>query len=169
VRWKPPPASSKSLGGTADIGWRVEFRSMEVQLTDFENAAFTVFTVLASRVMLFFDLNLYLPLSQVDENMRRAQKRDAVKTERFFFSQSLMPADDGACPAAPASRWPSAKEVAEESAPVSALPSELRLPAALRSGPTPRRDSTDEMTSPPMARPPDGHTPSLGPSKVHPP
>ena len=24
------------------IGWRTEFRSMEIQLTDFENAAFTV-------------------------------------------------------------------------------------------------------------------------------
>ena len=32
VRWKPPPMASKSLGGDADIGWRVEFRSMEVPL-----------------------------------------------------------------------------------------------------------------------------------------
>merc|ERR1719484_525814 len=72
VRWKPPPPSSLHLGGTHPIGWRVEFRSMEVQLTDFENAAFTAFIVLASRVMLFFDLNLYIPISKVDENMRRA-------------------------------------------------------------------------------------------------
>ena len=49
VRWKPPPASSTRLGGSADIGWRVEFRSMEVQLTDFENAAFTVRTSSAAR------------------------------------------------------------------------------------------------------------------------
>jgi len=91
VRWKPPPASSKRLGGDADIGWRVEFRSMEVQLTDFENAAFTVFIVLASRVILYFDLNLYLPLSKVDENMRRAETRDALREQKFWFSQSLMP------------------------------------------------------------------------------
>jgi glutamate--cysteine ligase catalytic subunit len=32
-RWKPPPVGS-------DIGWRVEFRTMEIQLTDFENAAY---------------------------------------------------------------------------------------------------------------------------------
>lgn len=38
---------------------------MEVQLTDFENAAFTVFVVLLQRVILFFDLNLYIPLSLV--------------------------------------------------------------------------------------------------------
>jgi len=93
VRWKPPPASSKHLGvgGDLDIGWRVEFRSMEVQMTDFENAAFTVFIVLASRVILYFDLNLYVPLSKVDDNMRRAQKRDALQTQSFWFSQCLMP------------------------------------------------------------------------------
>jgi glutamate--cysteine ligase catalytic subunit len=35
MRWKPPPHN-------APMGWRVEFRPMEVQFTDFENAAFTV-------------------------------------------------------------------------------------------------------------------------------
>ena len=68
VRWKPPPKRTSSCG--PHIGWRVEFRSMEVQLTDFENAAFTVFIALVSRVILAFDLNLYIPLSKVDENMR---------------------------------------------------------------------------------------------------
>jgi hypothetical protein len=38
---------------------------MEVQLTDFENAAFTVFVVLVTRVMLAFDLSFYIPLSKV--------------------------------------------------------------------------------------------------------
>jgi len=33
---------------------------MEVQLTDFENAAFTVFVVLVSRVILYFNLNFYM-------------------------------------------------------------------------------------------------------------
>ena len=47
------------------MGWRVELRTMETQFTDFENAAFTVFIVLASRVILAFELNLYIPLSQV--------------------------------------------------------------------------------------------------------
>jgi glutamate--cysteine ligase catalytic subunit len=91
VRWKPPPASSTFLGGTADIGWRVEFRSMEISMTDFENAAFTVFIVLVSRIILYFNLNLYLPLSKVDENMRRAQTRDALHTQKMWFSQNLMP------------------------------------------------------------------------------
>jgi len=83
VRWKPPPAKSDS-----HIGWRTEFRSMEVQLTDFENAAFTVFVVLVSRVILYFNLNFYMPISCVDCNMRRAAERDAVTQGKFCFRQS---------------------------------------------------------------------------------
>lgn len=58
LRFKPPPPS-------APIGWRVEFRSMEVQITDFENAAFSIFIVLLSRAILSFGLNFYLPISKV--------------------------------------------------------------------------------------------------------
>jgi glutamate--cysteine ligase catalytic subunit len=82
VRWKPPPPNS-------DIGWRVEFRSMEAQLTDFENAAYTILTVLLSRVLLYFRLNLYIPLSKVDENMATAHKRNAVIEQKFWFRKHM--------------------------------------------------------------------------------
>ncbi|KAF7793913.1 hypothetical protein EIP86_005035 [Pleurotus ostreatoroseus] len=85
IRFKPPPANSP-------IGWRVEFRPMEVQPTDFANAAFAVFIVLLSRAILHFGLNFYLPISKVDENMARAQKRDAVRTQKFFFRKDVFPA-----------------------------------------------------------------------------
>lgn len=55
---KPPPGK-KTL----------THRSMEIQLTDFENAAFTVFIILLTRVILAFDLSLYIPLSKVRENI----------------------------------------------------------------------------------------------------
>jgi len=45
-------------------------------------AAFTVFVVLVSRVILAFDLNLYIPLSKVDENMRRAHAKSAASQAR---------------------------------------------------------------------------------------
>jgi glutamate--cysteine ligase catalytic subunit len=64
---------------------------MEVQLTDFENAAFTAFTVLITRALLVFDLDLLLPLSRVDENMRRAHTMDAVNTSKFWFRSHIMP------------------------------------------------------------------------------
>eukprot|EP00172_Hildenbrandia_rubra_P002640 Plantae.Rhodophyta-Hildenbrandia_rubra.ctg3638.p1 GENE.Plantae.Rhodophyta-Hildenbrandia_rubra.ctg3638~~Plantae.Rhodophyta-Hildenbrandia_rubra.ctg3638.p1 ORF type:complete len:732 (-),score=106.62 Plantae.Rhodophyta-Hildenbrandia_rubra.ctg3638:1155-3350(-) len=82
VRFKPPPP-----GG--DIGWRTEFRTMEVQLTDFENAAFSVFTVLLSRVIIAFDLNLYIPMSRVDSNMQKAAERDAARKGRFLFRKNI--------------------------------------------------------------------------------
>ncbi|KDQ06955.1 hypothetical protein BOTBODRAFT_167511 [Botryobasidium botryosum FD-172 SS1] len=83
VRFKiPPPGSS--------IGWRVEFRSMEVQLTDFENAAFSVFMILLSRAITALDTNFYIPISKVDLNMVRAQRRSAVTEEKFWFRKSVL-------------------------------------------------------------------------------
>ncbi|KAI6141722.1 glutamate-cysteine ligase-domain-containing protein [Pisolithus tinctorius] len=84
LRLKPPPPGSS-------MGWRVEFRTMEVQMTDFENAAFAVFIVLLSRAILAFKLNFYVPISKVDENMQRAQKRDATRTQNFFFRKNVVP------------------------------------------------------------------------------
>ena len=85
---------------------------MEIQLTEFENAAFVVFVALLNRAILYYKLNLYTFLTQVrikqsfifinptgmfdfyfwycflikvDENMKRAHERDAVKTQKFYF------------------------------------------------------------------------------------
>lgn len=82
MRFKPPPPNS-------DIGWRVEFRPMEVQLTDFENSAYVVFVVLLTRVILSYKLDFLIPLSKVDENMKAAQKRDAVRQGMFYFKKDI--------------------------------------------------------------------------------
>ncbi|KAF4451179.1 glutamate-cysteine ligase [Fusarium austroafricanum] len=84
MRFKPPPADNS-------IGWRVEFRSMEIQITDFENAAFSVFMVLVTRAILSFDLNFYIPIKKVDENMERAHEVDAVLKEKFHFRRNPFP------------------------------------------------------------------------------
>ncbi|XP_065566691.1 glutamate--cysteine ligase catalytic subunit-like isoform X2 [Artemia franciscana] len=86
MRFKPPPPHSS-------VGWRVEFRPCEVQFTDFENAAIVCFVVLLTRVMLSFNLNFLMPISKVDDNMQRAQKRDAVKNEKFFFRKDPLTAN----------------------------------------------------------------------------
>lgn len=85
MRFKPPPTNSS-------IGWRVEFRPTELQITDFENAAFVTFLVLMTRVILSFRLNMVIPISQVDENMQRAQKRDACTQGKFFFRTNIQDA-----------------------------------------------------------------------------
>ncbi|KAL1848366.1 glutamate--cysteine ligase [Diaporthe australafricana] len=81
MRFKPPPADN-------NIGWRVEFRPMEIQVTDFENAAFAVFIVLITRAILSFDLNFYIPIVKVDENMETAHRRDATLNEKFYFRKN---------------------------------------------------------------------------------
>ncbi|KAG8911997.1 hypothetical protein FRC01_005355 [Tulasnella sp. 417] len=90
LRFKPPQPPNVN----SDMGWRVEFRSMEVQLTDFENAAFAIFIVLLSRVLLKFGgggAAWGLPISMVEENMRRAQERDAARSQKFLFNTSATP------------------------------------------------------------------------------
>ncbi|KAJ1304844.1 hypothetical protein OPQ81_005978 [Rhizoctonia solani] len=107
LRFKPPPANSA-------IGWRVEFRTMEAQPTDFENAAFSIFVVLLSRAILSFGLNFYIPISRVDENMARAQKRNAAREEKFWFRNDRSPplsADQSRCPSP---KFPELTPVEEE-------------------------------------------------------
>lgn len=58
MRFKPPPPNSS-------IGWRVEFRPCELQITDFENAAIVCFVVLLTRVILSYQLNFLIPISKV--------------------------------------------------------------------------------------------------------
>jgi glutamate--cysteine ligase catalytic subunit len=79
VRFKPPPADP-----AAGIQWRVEFRSMELALTDFENAAHAAAVVLLARAIAALGLDLYLPLSKGDDNMARAHRRGAAATGRFW-------------------------------------------------------------------------------------
>ena len=106
VRFKPPPPPPSTPTGVT-TGWRVEFRTMEVQLTDFENAAFTVFVALISRAILFFSLNFYLPISLVDDNLSRAHQRDAIHTQQFHWRKVVKNCppeeDDTPSPAVPSS------------------------------------------------------------------
>ncbi|KAL4897361.1 glutamate-cysteine ligase-domain-containing protein [Aspergillus ambiguus] len=82
MRFKPPPPEK------SDIGWRVEFRSMEIQITDFENAAFSIFIVLVTRAILSFDLNFYIPIPRTTENMETAHARNAVLDRKFYFRKN---------------------------------------------------------------------------------
>ena len=84
MRFKPPPPDK-------DTGWRVEFRPMEIQITDFENAAFSIFIVLITRAILSFDLNFYIPIAKTTENMETAHARNAVLEKKFYFRKNPFP------------------------------------------------------------------------------
>ena len=76
------------------IGWRVEFRTMEIQLMAEENAAFSLFIHLFTRALhQDKNLNLYIPISKVSENFERAHRRDAVRKEKFWFRVNIF--DEG--------------------------------------------------------------------------
>ena len=66
MRFKPPPSKD------SPIGWRVEFRTMDIQLTDFENSALIVLMGMIVNIINNFDLDFIMPISLIDENMERA-------------------------------------------------------------------------------------------------
>ena len=62
------------LQGLAYNRYWFAHRTMELQMTDFENAAFSVFVVLLTRAIVSFNLNMYIPISKVcDPNNRVIQ------------------------------------------------------------------------------------------------
>lgn len=72
------------------MGWRVEFRTMEIQLTPDENAAFSLFMHLLVRVLYRENrINLYLPITKVKENFARAIQRDALRQSKFHFRTNV--------------------------------------------------------------------------------
>ena len=68
VKIKPPSNYNK------DIGWLVEFRPMDSPLLDKEKTALIYFVTLWHRIITDdrMDINMYIEMSKVHENMRRA-------------------------------------------------------------------------------------------------
>jgi len=87
IRWKPPAMPKGKELQSSLPGWRVEFRPYEIQLTDFENAAYAIYIVLLTRAILALGMNFMIPMSLVEENMKRAGKMDAALNEKFWFNK----------------------------------------------------------------------------------
>lgn len=88
LRFKPPalyPSGTSIEQLATKPGWRVEFRPLDIQLSDFENAAYSVFIVLVGKAILKYNPDLYIPILKVDENMDIAHRVDAAQGEKFWF------------------------------------------------------------------------------------
>ena len=85
MRFKPPPSVDSK------IGWRVEFRTMDIQMTDFENSALIVTLGMIYNVINNFAVNFIMPISKIDDNMDRAHKVDALLSEKFWFRTNIIP------------------------------------------------------------------------------
>jgi len=84
VRFKPPPRVDSS------IGWRVEFRTPEVQLTDFENAAIVAVIRLLAEVIVEERWDLVIPVSLCDKNDAVSAERSAASRGHFWFRDSVL-------------------------------------------------------------------------------
>lgn len=83
MRFKPPPSVE------SEIGWRVEFRPLDIQLTDFENAALTVFVGMIANLINEFSLDFIIPISMVDRNMETVHLENALLEQKFWFRVDL--------------------------------------------------------------------------------
>lgn len=88
VRFKPPPTMASS------IGWRVEFRSMDVQLTSDLTFLMCHSVQVLSRMLikLHDEINFYIPITLLTENFNRANKVNAAVEQKFFFRTNLFEA-----------------------------------------------------------------------------
>ena len=69
--------------GNVKKPWCVEFRPMGLQRTVCENASFQAFTRLMSQALLYYQLDLCIPITKLDENIRKSVMRDAVNEAKF--------------------------------------------------------------------------------------
>lgn len=81
VRFKPPTNDHGP-------GWRVEFRPMEAQLTDFENASFAIFAYLVSRAITVLRLKFYITVEELADAWAKCQECGAVIDGRFWFRKT---------------------------------------------------------------------------------
>ena len=58
---------------------------MDIALTDFENTALTIAVGMIANVINTFDLDFIIPISLVDENMKRAHNRDGLLNTKFWW------------------------------------------------------------------------------------
>ncbi|RVD93013.1 gamma-glutamylcysteine synthetase [Tubulinosema ratisbonensis] len=79
VRLKLPIYSGKEEYS----GWKIEFRPMEIQLTAYEMAAFTNFTILLIKSIIHFKLNIYIPISYIEKNFKNSNKFTRKPSDYF--------------------------------------------------------------------------------------
>lgn len=93
VRLKLPVLSTVN----DSLPWRVEFRPMEAQPSDMENAALVVALRVLQQTIQHFGLDLKIPISAVEENMNRASDLNAATDQTFrFAARSLSSAGEPA-------------------------------------------------------------------------
>ena len=94
LRFKVPHKISS--GSEPEPGFRVEFRPLEIQLSDFENAAFAFILNLIVQFILNPDnnINFYIPMSKVWANFDIASERNSLLKNKFEWITKLKAFND---------------------------------------------------------------------------
>lgn len=79
LRFKPPKIEDN------DNCFKIEIRPCELQLTPFENCAIMTLCLIYAQLVMKNDVNFIIPITQVDENFKRAHNQDAIVNEKFYF------------------------------------------------------------------------------------
>lgn len=80
ARFKPPPCKNET-----NIGWRVEFRPLEIQFTDYENTAFSTLIILLARTIAKYKLNFLIHFDELEKNMKKSEAVNSCMNEKFYF------------------------------------------------------------------------------------
>ncbi|XP_954798.1 glutamate-cysteine ligase, putative [Theileria annulata] len=72
-----------------NLPWRIEFRPMDIQMTDEENIMFISVLSYLVKVILKLKLNLYMPISLVDFNIQLASNIKSCYQQSFYFPKHI--------------------------------------------------------------------------------
>ena len=68
----------------------MEIRPCELQLTPYENASIATFILLLYKMSYRMNFNFIIPISKVDENMKRSYSNDAITKQKFLFRTNFL-------------------------------------------------------------------------------
>lgn len=82
MRLKPPLDKGDS--------WKIEIRSQDIQPTIFQNVALLVFNLLLVRMIDYYKLNLYIPISKLDKNFKTSFEMNSIQ-KMYYFRNNIEP------------------------------------------------------------------------------
>ncbi len=92
--WKSVRIKLPYLDLPDNSGWRVEFRVMDLQLSDFENAAFGICSILICKALIWKNFFPYSNITDIDEDFNSAVQKCSYLNHKFIWNNQRMTIKD---------------------------------------------------------------------------
>lgn len=92
--WKSVRVKVPYLDLPDNTGWRVEFRVMDLQLTDFENAAFAISALLICKAMIWKNYFPYSMITDIDDDFTCSIEKYSYLKHKFIWNNQRMTIKD---------------------------------------------------------------------------